>query len=202
MKSLMRIAAILLIGLLQGCFDTPSLDFVPEDGVILAFGDSLTVGVGAPQNDSYPSVLARLSQRRVINAGVSGEVTREGLKRLPVILEESQPQLVVLLQGGNDILKGKDIGLTKANLSAMISMIQDRGADVILIGVPEKKLFSDVAPIYKELAMEHNVVLLDDTLSDLLKNNKYKSDPIHLNGVGYQKLAEVVYNKLVDVGAL
>jgi lysophospholipase L1-like esterase len=202
MKSLMRIAAILLIGLLQGCSDTPSLDFVPEDGVILAFGDSLTVGVGASQKDSYPSVLARLSQRRVINAGVSGEVTREGLKRLPVILEESQPQLVILLQGGNDILKGKDIGLTKANLSAMISMIQNQGADVILIGVPEKKLFSDVASIYKELAVEHNVVLLDDTLSGLLKNNKYKSDPIHLNVVGYQKLAEVVYNKLLDVGAL
>ena len=81
-------------------------------------------------------------------------------------------------------------------------MIQNQGADVILIGVPEKKLFSDVAPIYKELAVEHNVVLLDDTLSGLLKNNKYKSDPIHLNVVGYQKLAEVVYNKLVEVGAL
>ena len=202
MSSFLRIAAILLFGLLQGCTDSPSLDYVSENGVILAFGDSLTVGVGAPKKDSYPSVLARLSGRRVINAGVSGEVTSEGLTRLPIMLEEYQPRLVILLQGGNDILRGKEIGLTKANLSAMITMVQNRGADVVLVGVPEKKLFSDVAPIYKELAIEYNIILLDNTLSMLLKKNKYKSDPIHLNALGYKKLAEIIHSRLVEGGAL
>ena len=202
MSSLLRIAALILIGLLQGCADSPSLDYVPEDGIIVAFGDSLTVGVGAPINDSYPSELARLSQRRVVNAGVSGEVTKEGLSRLPAILDEFQPRLVILLEGGNDILKGKDLALTKANLSAMINMIKNHKADVVLIGVPEKKLFSDVAPIYEELAEEYGIILLDDTLSGLLKNNKYKSDPIHLNAQGYKKLAGVIHENLVQGGAL
>lgn len=202
MSSLLRIAALILIGLLQGCADSPSLDYVPEDGIIVAFGDSLTVGVGAPKNDSYPSELARLSQRRVVNAGVSGEVTKQGLSRLPAILDEYQPRLVILLEGGNDILKGKDLALTKANLSAMINMIKNHKADVVLIGVPEKKLFSDVAPIYEELAEEYGIILLDDTLSGLLKNNKYKSDPIHLNAQGYKKLAGVIHENLVQGGAL
>ena len=202
MQALLRIASLIFTVFLLACSDSPSLGYISEDRVILAFGDSLTVGVGAPTKDSYPSVLARLSDRHVINAGVSGEVTKEGLTRLPAVLDEHQPELVVLLHGGNDILRSRDIEQAKSNLSAMINMIESQGADVVLIGVPEKKLFSSVAPIYEELANEHGVVFIDDTLSGLLRNNEFKSDPIHLNAAGYSKLAEEIHQKLVEGGAL
>ncbi|MEM7304770.1 MAG: GDSL-type esterase/lipase family protein [Pseudomonadota bacterium] len=80
--------ALVLLLFIQACSDTAPLDYIPEQGVILAFGDSLTVGVGASNKDSYPSVLARLGQRTVINAGVSGEVTQEGLERLPLMMDK------------------------------------------------------------------------------------------------------------------
>ena len=198
---MLRLLIILYVCLLQACSESPSLNFVPHDGVVVAFGDSLTVGVGASSEANYPSVLEELSYRRVVNAGVSGEVTKDGLLRLPTVLAEENPNLVILLQGGNDILRNKKHQKVKQNLADMITMIQAHGSDVILIGVPEKKLFSDVAPLYEELADEFNLVLIDETLSELLKDNEYKSDAVHLNAKGYKKLAEVIHEKLTEFGA-
>jgi acyl-CoA thioesterase-1 len=90
--------------LLTGCSD-PKLSEIPRNATILAFGDSLTVGVGASYAESYPVVLTELSGRKVINAGVSGETTTQGLQRLPGLLEQHEPELVLLLEGGNDILR-------------------------------------------------------------------------------------------------
>lgn len=187
---------------MQACSDKPSLHAIPQDGVILAFGDSLTVGVGASETTSYPTVLAQLSGRRVVSAGVSGEETDQGLQRLPTVLNEVIPNLLILLEGGNDILRGKNLQQTKQNLAAMISLAKSKGIQVVLIGVPAKKLFSDVAPLYEELASEHRLVFADDLLSGLLRNNKYKSDPVHLNQLGYRVMAESIHALLIDHGAL
>ena len=84
----------------------------------------------------------------------------------------------------------------------MISIARDQGAEVLLIGVPEKNLFSKVAPLYQELAKENNLVLVDNIVSELLRNSKYKSDPIHLNEAGYKVLAETIYASLLTHGAL
>ena len=196
--------SILLAGLLfmQACSESVSLTPIPHDGVIVAFGDSLTVGVGASEVSSYPVVLSALSNRQVISAGISGEETSQGLARLPTVLDEAQPNLVILLEGGNDILRNRNAGTIKNNLAKMIEIIKSQNIDVVLIGVPEKKLFSDVAPLYEELALEHNVVLLNDVLSDLLRNNDYKSDAVHLNEQGYRLLAESIHELLVEKGAL
>lgn len=196
------ILVFLCLLILQACSDAPSLYPIPQDGVVLAFGDSLTVGVGATTASSYPAVLEQLSSRKVISAGVSGEETGAGLSRLPNVLDEATPNLLLLLEGGNDILRGKNLQQTKQNLAAMISLAKSRGIQVVLIGVPAKKLFSDVAPLYEELASEHNLVFADDLLSGLLRNNKYKSDPVHLNAQGYRVMAESIHTMLVDHGAL
>src|SRR5690554_7427177 len=73
------------------------------DGTILAFGDSLTYGIGVDAEHSYPTVLSRLSQREVINAGVAGETTSQGLSRLESLLENNHYDLLILFEGGNDI---------------------------------------------------------------------------------------------------
>mgnify|MGYP003644460461 FL=1 len=197
-----RYSLIVSLILLQACTDPDYLTPIPEDGVILAFGDSLTVGVGVGDTDSYPAVLTQLSGRKVIGAGVSGEETSQGLKRLPTVIDEVNPSLMILLLGGNDILRNRNMQNTKQNLSAMIEIAHARGVQVVLIGVPEKKIFSDVAPLYEELAEQYNLLHLDDLLSQLLRDNEYKSDAVHLNQQGYRVMAESIHKSLVKYGAL
>ena len=178
------------------------LDPLPDNAVILAFGDSLTKGKGVSEVDSYPKVLSELSGRSVINAGISGEITTDGLARLPAVLDDTQPDLMILLEGGNDILRNINIQTTKSNLAAMIETAHGRGIPVILIGVPEKKLFSDSASIYPELADEHDLVFDEDLVADLLRNASFKSDAVHLNATGYRAMAEKIHELLNDNGAL
>ncbi|MEL7450816.1 MAG: arylesterase [Pseudomonadota bacterium] len=184
-----------------GCSDA-RLDPLPGDGVILAFGDSLTAGVGVSERDSYPSVLQELTGRRVVNAGISGEVTAEGLRRLPAVLASETPDLLILLEGGNDILRNHDLAETQRNLSAMITLAKREGVDVVLVGVPAKKLFSKTAPIYEAIAQEQEVVFEPGVVSRLLRSAEYKSDPIHFNERGYRELAVAIDALLKKHGAL
>ncbi|MEJ2415039.1 MAG: GDSL-type esterase/lipase family protein, partial [Sulfurimonas sp.] len=89
--------------------DDPKKQPLSKDTTILAFGDSLTAGYGASKGQDYPAHLQRLSGIKVINAGISGEVSADGLKRLPELLQEYKPQLVILCHGGNDILRKKSM---------------------------------------------------------------------------------------------
>lgn len=197
-----KLAAIVFAALvLQSCSD-PKLRFVPEGGTILAFGDSLTLGVGADNANSYPSVLSALSGRQVVNAGVSGETTERGLERLPEQLSRTNPDLLILLEGGNDILRNNDFAATKRNLAAMIELALSRDVQVVLLGVPEKALFLGVAPFYADLAEDYQLVFAEQLLATLLRNSDYKSDPIHLNAKGYRVLAEKIHELLQDNGAL
>ena len=84
----------------------------------------------------------------------------------------------------------------------MIELAQGAGVAVVLIGVPDKMLFSDSAAFYQELAESRDLVFLDGELAALLRNSRYKSDPIHLNAQGYALLAEAIYEALQDHGAL
>jgi acyl-CoA thioesterase-1 len=186
---------------LSGC-DQITLNPVPATGTILAFGDSLTYGVGVENEDSYPAVLATLTRRTVINAGISGETTKDGLTRFEHELDEAQPHLVILLEGGNDILRGHNLKNTKQNLAKMIKLAHQRDIQVLLIGVPEKKLFSTVAKFYPELATEHKLVFADSLISSLLRSPEYKSDPIHFNEQGYKKMAHSIYDLLVKHKAI
>jgi len=188
------------VGLLAAC-EAGRLQPLPPDGVILAFGDSLTAGKGTSRDNSYPSVLAQLSGRTVINAGISGELTDEGLARLPGMLDQHRPDLMILIEGGNDILQNRTRA-TKNNLAQMIELAQGRGIEVVLIGVPEKNLFSNSAPFYEELADEYALAYHDELISDLLRQPSYKSDSVHFNADGYREMAEGIYELLQDQGAL
>ncbi len=191
--------------LLQACdqiFNSKSLQPIPETGTILAFGDSLTYGVGVEQQDSYPAVLARLTQRTVVNAGISGEVTTDGLKRFEDELIEAQPDLVILLEGGNDILRGHNLKNTKQNLAKMIQIAKLKNIQLVLVGVPAKNLFSNTAKLYSELAEEHNLVFSDKLISSLIRSPELKSDRIHFNEQGYKKMAQSIHELLIKYNAI
>ena len=180
----------------------PSLSRLSGTATILAFGDSLTAGKGSGRETSYPAVLAALTGLTVINAGVSGETTAEGLRRLPGVLNDTNPDLLLLMHGGNDILRNLGAVQAKANLKSMINLAHDRGSQVVLIGVPEKKLLSSSAPYYEELAEEFDLVLEKSIISKLLKKPALKSDAVHFNAAGYRKIADTVYDLLKDHGAI
>ena len=190
--------AFLTCLLASGCDNPPKIKPLDADAVILAFGDSLTYGTGAGNGQSYPSRLQSLISRTVINAGIPGEVSRTGLRRLPALLETHRPDLIIICHGGNDILRRQDLQLTRQNIQHMIDMSQAHGSQVILVGVPEFGIFLTSAEFYTELAEENHLPLENDVLGDVLKIAAYKSDQIHPNADGYAiiatRLAELLRN--------
>ncbi len=184
---------MILAGLLAACGPrNPSLKPLAPEAVVLAFGDSLTYGVGAERETSYPAVLEKLIGRRVINAGVPGEVTSQGLQRLPDALDQHRPALILLCHGGNDLLRNKDDAQIAANLRAMIRLARKRGADVVLIGVPRPGLLLSPPKFYAEVAGEFSLPYESAILPDILSRGALKSDAIHPNAEGYRKLAEAI----------
>jgi lysophospholipase L1-like esterase len=200
MKILLNIIVIIL---LSACGDdAPELSRLSSNDVILAFGDSLTHGNGAKENESYPAVLQQLSGRKVINAGISGEESEPGLKRLPAALEEYKPQLLILCHGGNDLLRKKDIGKMESNIRQMIQLAKDKNIPVVLLGVPRPGLFLSPYEVYKKIADSTDIIFIEDLIPEVLGDNALKSDSVHPNKDGYRVMAETIYSVLQDSGAL
>jgi lysophospholipase L1-like esterase len=197
------LAALWLVLLCMGCGrDVPALARLGPDEVVLAFGDSLTFGAGVNDDQSYPAVLAALIARKVVRDGVPGETTAQGLERLERSLEAHRPRLLLLCLGGNDLLRRVDTAQIESNLRAMVQLARDRGAEVVLIGVPQPALFGGTAPLYRRLAAELRVPLEEDTVTDVLRDNALKSDPIHPNAEGYRRIAQALAALLRDAGAI
>lgn len=193
-------AALLL---LPSCSpEAPRLRPLAPDAVILAFGDSLTRGTGAEPDQSYPAELGRLVGRRVVNAGVPGEVTGEGARRLPGVLAGVRPDLVLLCHGGNDMLRRLPNERTQANLRAMLRAVRAAGADAVLVGVPEPTFRARPPGFYEELARELEVPYVKGALADILRDPSLKADPIHPNAEGYRRLALAVQRALAQAGAV
>lgn len=204
MKFVYRPIVLLLIAawLISGCSDGAQLTPLKQDAVILAFGDSLTYGTGASKDQSYPALLQKMLSRTVVNAGIPGEISQKGLNRLPGLLQQHQPTLLILCHGGNDILRRINRKQTRQNLQQMIDLAKTSGTEVILIGVPQFGLFLSTAPLYKALAEENQLPLENDILGEILAKNNLKSDQIHPNSKGYQVMADRIHTLLKQSGAI
>ena len=178
------------------------LDQLPKDAVILAFGDSLTFGTGARQNESYPIILADLSSRKVINAGIPGELSHDGLSRFPGVLDKHEPSLVILCHGGNDILRKKNLVEAENNLKKMVKIANARDINTVLLGVPSPGIFLKSADFYKRIADEYNLVFINDLIPEVLSDSNLKSDTVHPNKYGYKRIAEKIFLVLKESGAL
>ena len=200
--SLNLIYIFLLAGVLASCSDNAKLQALDANSTILAFGDSLTYGTGTSRNKAYPAVLERLINRKVINAGVPGEISKNGLTRLPGLLEKHHPRLIIICHGGNDILRKLDLSKTRNNIQQMINLARQNNSEVMLIGVPEFGLFLNSVPIYQALADKNHVPIANNILGDIIGNNSLKSDHIHPNTQGYQLLAENINVVLKQSGAI
>ncbi|MDU0458202.1 MAG: GDSL-type esterase/lipase family protein [Geobacteraceae bacterium] len=199
---LIQLLFALFLVLLAGCSQGAKLPRLADDGVVLAFGDSITAGSGAGAGESYPEILGGLIGRRVVNAGVPGEVTAEGAARLPELLESVRPSLLILCHGGNDLLRHMDQRQAAENLRGMIRMARERGVAVVLIAVPSPDLSLKPPAFYGELAAQSGLPIESKALGKILGKGSLKSDYIHPNAAGYRKLAEALAALLKKSGAI
>lgn len=178
----------------------PPVTNFPSSGTeIVAFGDSLIAGVGAsPGNDLVSRLVDQIGEP-IANLGVSGNTTSDGVARLDV-LDQYDPKVVLVLLGGNDVIQNVPLAETRANLSTIITNIQDRGAVVLLLGVRGGLLADgDVAAMYESLANEHGTAFIPDVLRNVFGRPQLMSDPIHPNDAGYEKISERVAPVLQSV---
>jgi acyl-CoA thioesterase I len=203
LRTCICVVMILVVAMLPAaCSRTPQLPLLAADATILAFGDSLTAGTGAGEAESYPAVLAHLSGRNVVNAGVPGEDSAGGVQRLPELIERERPALLILCHGGNDLLARRDQRLIAENLRAMIRSAEERGIPVLLVAVPSPDLMLKPPGLYEELAGEFRIPIERRALAHIMGKGSLKSDYIHPNAAGYRLLAEAVAELLKKSGAL
>ena len=181
---------------------------LPAHTTVLILGDSLTQGVGASSaQTSYPALLKQQTQWNIINGGVSGNTSAQALARLPELLQQHQPKLVIISIGGNDFLQRLPNGDTQANIAQNIALSQQSGAQVLLVAVPELTLAAAVGhpndhAMYADLAQIQQVHLLEDAWSDVLGDEALRADPVHANDTGYQVFTESLTKRLQQIGWL
>lgn len=197
-RSLLALAmpAPLFVGL-AGCSRRSPIrgQAVAAGATVLALGDSLTYGTGAPPESSYPAVLQRLTGWRVINAGVPGDTVEQALARAPALLQEHAPALVLIGIGGNDFLRRLDEGAARANIVRIVDLVKAAGAQAVLIAVPRPTLAARFTgsltdhPMYGEIAEQLRLPLHRQGWSEVLGDDRLRSDSIHANAAGYEQFA-------------
>ena len=191
---------------LAACNRRRTMETVPAGAVVLALGDSLTWGTGATPDSSYPAVLAGLTGWRVVNAGVPGDTSAGALARLPALLQEHSPRLVIVGIGGNDFLRRLPPAETRANIRALCQQAAASGAQVLLLGIPELSMLAAVArsladhPMYEELAAELKVPLHEGGWSSVLSDAVLRSDAVHANARGYEAFARGLAARARELG--
>ncbi len=183
--------------------------FRPEERILVAFGNSLTAGLGVASAETYP---ARLQEKlslagyryRVVNAGVSGDTTAGALRRLEWVLK-SKPDIVILELGANDGLRGLDLKNTRANLTLLIQRIQATGAKLVLAGM---KLPPNYGPaytgsfqgMYVDLAKHYDLPLIPFFLEGVAtKTDLNQADGIHPTGSGYAVVVDTLWPTLLPL---
>lgn len=174
---------------------------------ILVVGDSLSAEYGLERGSGWVTALAGQvrdghPEYQIYNSSISGDTTSGGLSRLPALLQEHTPEVVIIELGGNDALRGLSLDMTRRNLAAMIDASQQAGAQVLLVGmqIPPnygKRYTEEFAALFTELAREKQVALVPFLLEGIATNRDYfQDDGIHPNESAQPLLAQNVWPHL------
>ena len=204
LRSLM---CLMLFLLLTACSDSsPHYQPLAPNSVVLAFGDSVTHGTGAGKGEDFPSLLAKDTGWTVVNAGIPGDTASEARGRIDGLLQQHEPDLVIVELGGNDFLRRQPANQVKEHLREIITAVRQSGAAPVLVAVPEFSVIgaslgslSD-SPIYEELADEERILLIDDIFSEVLSEEGLRADRIHPNARGYREMADGIAAALTEAG--
>ncbi len=194
------VLVLVIFGIFYFIAGNDSYTNYPSEGTdIVAFGDSLIQGVGASSNDkSLFGVLSKKIGKPIVNLGVSGNTTIDGLSRLDE-LDRYKPKVVILLLGGNDYLRKVPKETTFKNLGKIIEDIHSRGAVVLLLGVRGGLLKDNFEEDFEIISSKYNTAFVSNVLSGLILDRKYMADEIHPNDAGYEKIADRVVPVLKDI---
>lgn len=191
------VSSIIIVGIL--CLGIISVMYKPdirnkESGGtnIIAFGDSLVFGVGSTKGNDMFSVVSREIGEPIINMGIPGNTTVDGLRRLETDVLQKDPKLVFVLLGGNDYLQKIPKEETFKNLGTIIEKIQEKGAAVILLGVRGGIFVDRFEQNYEELSKMYETGYVSNVLDGLITNRKFMSDSIHPNDDGYKLIAHKI----------
>ncbi len=181
---------------------------------VLALGDSITYGTGAEPSASYPSQLASLTGWSVVNGGVPGDTAAQALERLPALLAEHQPALVIIGIGGNDFLRRLPVEATRDAVRRSATLVRDAGAQALLVAVPQPTLGAAISakvggtatladhPLYDDIAAELKLPLHAGGWARVLGDGALRADAIHANAAGYRAFAEGLVDTLRRTGLL
>ena len=192
-----RVFASIVLVLLGCSADVRNLQ--SRGTAVIAFGDSLTAGVGATSGADYPSRVAAMTGIEIVNAGVSGDTTDDALRRIDADVLSKNPRIVIIGLGGNDFLRQMPMSATEANLRAIVKQIQDAGAMVVLLGFRFPTFGPKYEDMYERVANDTGGLLVPDVLDGILNNPRLKSDDIHPNADGYALIAERVAGPLAKL---
>ena len=179
------------------------------NNTIVVLGDSLSAGYGVKYDESWPSLLEQSIKNNnidfgVINAGISGDTTSGGLYRLPKLLSEHKPKIVILELGGNDGLRGMSIKRVVKNLEKMIEMIALTGAETVLVGIESPpnygELYTDsFEKMFVDLAVKFNLELIKGSIKEMVALDLMQDDGIHPNKLGHQMVEKEVRVKILPM---
>jgi len=198
--------AFIVLLLAIACGGTKKETALPTGSKVLALGDSLTAPHGVKPGEDWPTLLAQKTGWVVINAGVSGDTSAGALARLPGLLDEHQPQLVLVSLGGNDMLRKVPSAQTVANLGSMLDLIKARGAKAVLLATPKPSIAGAVfnnlsaADFYADVAKDRKVPLIKDALPEVLSDTALKGDQLHPNAAGHALLGDKIHEDLKKIG--
>lgn len=198
-RKLQLLAMVLLVGnliALAGCAKKEITNINSKGSNIICFGDSITMGYGVAQQDSYPASLAKITDIPVINAGVDGDTSTEGLRRIKSDVLDNRPLLVIIEFGANDFLKKVPFAETLKNIEEMIQKSQEVGAIVALADVSNPVIMNEYGKAFKKLSLKYKTIFIPRITRGIFTNPTLKSDFIHPNEKGYQLIARRIYDAI------
>jgi acyl-CoA thioesterase-1 len=180
---------------------------LPAGSVVLVVGDSISAGYGVEPQQAWPARLAQRTGWRIVAAGINGDRTSGGRQRLPALIDEHRPALVLIELGGNDLLRGVPAAQIAGNLDAMIEKARAGGARVALMAAPQPSVLGAVtglaaAGLYADLARRRKVPLIEHALPSVLSDADLRQDAIHPNAAGHGVLAERAFEELARSGVI
>jgi len=199
-KNKIPIAVLLILGLASSCVlvflgcakkDIVNLDSRGKN--IICFGDSISFGYGVNQGEDYPNALAKLVEYPVINAGLDGDTSCDGLKRIGPQVIDKEPFLVIVEFGGNDFLKKVPKEDTLKNISLMVDKIHAAGAMAAIADISAGMFFREYRVALRKLASEKGAIFIPSILNGIITTPQLKSDFLHPNADGYILVAKRVY---------
>lgn len=170
----------------------------PKNDKIVMFGDSLVEGVGATTGHDLANLIEQRTGRNVMNYGKSGNTTRDALERVEHAVAE-EAGVVIIVLGGNDVLRKIPKEETFQNLEYMINSFQKSGTVVILVGVRSGIVGDGRGDDYRDLAKKKGAIYVSDILQDVFGRREYMFDAVHPNDAGYAVIADRLAPVVIDL---